>query len=215
MKSHLRHLCILGLILPLGRSLYGQATIEGTVKLPKPRSADVVSQRYDLAGDPGVIIPDPPSAVVYLEGDFPAPKTPPQAEMAQKNLEFVTPLLAVQVGTVVSFPNLDDTYHNIFSYSKSKRFDLGRYKKEETPVPTVTFDKEGAIVLHCDIHEHMRAIVLVVATPYFKKTDLSGAYKLGNLPAGHFKLKAWIDSKNIQEREVDLKSGVTLHIDFP
>jgi plastocyanin len=215
MKFRPVHLIFWGLILPFGRMLHAQASIEGTVKLPKPRTADVVNKRYDMNSDAGVVIPDPPAAVVYLEGEFPPPKTPPQAEMAQKNLEFVTHLLAVQVKTVVSFPNLDDTYHNIFSYSKPKRFDLGRYKKDELPVPTETFDQPGVVVLHCDIHEHMRAIILVLETPYFKTTDPSGAYRLTNLPAGQYKLKAWIDSKNIQEREVDLKAGSALHIDFP
>ena len=215
MKLRQSHLFLLGLILLLGRMLHAQATIEGTVKLPKPRTADVVSKRYDLNSDAGVVIPDPPAAVVYLEGEFTPPGTPPHAEMAQKNLEFVTHLLPVQVGTVVAFPNLDDTYHNIFSYSKPKRFDLGRYKKDELPIPTETFDKPGVVVLHCDIHEHMRAIILVLETPYFQRTDANGAYRLANLPAGNYKLKAWLDSKNTLEHEVDLKPGAALHVDFP
>lgn len=209
------HVALLGVFLGLTQVVHAQATVEGRVKLPKARGADVMDKRYDISGEPAVIEPDPPSAVVYLEGDFPAPKTPPQAEMPQKNFEFAYPLLAVRVGTVVSFPNLDDTYHNIFSYSKPKKFDLGRYKGDEKPVPSVTFDKPGAVVLHCDIHEHMRAIILVLETPYFQHTDLEGNYKLTNLPAGHYKLKAWIDSKTLIEHEVDLKAGAHLHIDFP
>ena len=215
MKFHCIHLVFAGLFLSCGGVVLGQATIVGHVKLPKARTVDVISKRYEMSGEPAVIEPDPPSAVVYLEGEFPPSKTPPQAEMAQKNLEFVIPLLPVQVGTAVSFPNLDDTYHNIFSYSKPKRFDLGRYRKDETPVPTEVFDKPGVVVLHCDIHENMRAIILVLETPYFKRTELDGSYRLTNLPAGHYKLKAWIDSKNTLEHEIDLKPGAMLNVDFP
>jgi plastocyanin len=217
MKPYPIHLVFLGFILTCGGTLSGQATatVEGNVKLPKARTADVINKRYEMTGESAVVMPDPPSAVVYLEGEFMPPKALPEAQMAQKNLEFVTSLLPVEVGTKVSFPNLDDVYHNIFSYSKPKRFDLGRYRSDEKPVPTEVFDTPGVVVLHCDIHENMRAIILVLETPYFKRTDLDGTYKLGGLPAGHYKLKAWLDSKTTLEHEVDLKSGATLHIDFP
>ena len=63
----------------------------------------------------------------------------------------------MQTGTRVEFPNLDDTYHSVYSYSPAKRFDLGRYRRDERPIPWVLFDKPGLITLRCDIHEHMRA----------------------------------------------------------
>src|SRR5437588_10488174 len=99
---------------------------------------------------------NPPAAVVYLEGDFHSQqnnsKTP--AQMAQKNIAFAPDLLPVLVGTAVEFPNMDDTYHNVFSYSKTKRFDLGRFRKDEKPT-TVVYDKPVAVTMHCEIHERM------------------------------------------------------------
>ena len=83
--------------------------------------------------------------------------------MTQKDLAFRAGLLAIEVGTKVEFPNEDDTYHNIFSYSPAKRFDLGRYPPEENPIPSVVFDKPGLVTLRCDIHEHMRGLILVLA----------------------------------------------------
>jgi len=121
----------------------------------------------------------------------------------------------VQVGTRVEFPNLDDTYHSIFSYSPAKRFDLGRYRPEERPIPSQVFDTPGLVTLRCDIHDHMRGLILVLDTPYFVVTGADGRFRLSRLPAGHYTLKAWIDSKTIRERPVELKSGETLHIDFP
>jgi len=112
------------------------------------------------------------------------------------------------------FPNFDDEYHNVFSYSKSKRFDLGRYRKDEKPAVQV-FDQPGVVRLRCEIHEHMRGTILVLDTPCFTKTDTNGVYRLENAPAGNFVLKAWVDEKTIYERSVEVKPGETLKVDFP
>ena len=193
----------------------GQTTLEGKVELPKTHFAPVVNERYEIVSKAGVLATDPPRAVVYVEGDFPKPTALPAKSVAQKDFAFRPPLLAIEVGTKVEFPNLDDTYHNIFSYSPAKRFDLGRYPPNETPPPSVLFDKAGLVTLRCDIHEHMRGLILVLDTPYFAITDSDGRYRLTNLPAGHFTIKAWVNSKNTWARPVDLKNGAVLHVDLP
>jgi plastocyanin len=189
--------------------------VEGHVTLPKARALPVVTKRYEIVIKNGVVATDPPRAVIYLEGSFPKSANPPTQQMAQKDLAFVTPLLPVEVGTKVEFPNQDESYHNIFSYSPAKRFDLGRYRSDERPIPSQIFDVPGLVTLHCDIHEHMRGLILVLATPHFVTSDTDGRFHLGGLPAGHYTLKAWVDSKTTREQPVDLKNGATLHIDFP
>ena len=134
--------------------------------------------------------------------------------MAQKNMAFAPDLVPVLVGSVVDFPNMDDTYHNVFSYSKIKRFDLGRYRKGEKPV-TIVFDKPGVVTIHCDIHDSMRGTVLVLDTPFFQKTDTAGRYRLENLPVGNYVLKAWVAGDDVRERPVELKAGASLRVDFP
>ena len=195
--------------------VYAQAVIEGHVQLPKEPSVEVVSKRYQMSGEQPVIVPDPPAAVVYLDGKFATRKGALRAQLVQKNLDFIPRLLPIQVGTTVEFPNEDDTYHSIFSFSKPKRFDLGRYRKDETPVPSELFDQPGAVVLHCDIHEHMRAIILVLESPFFQRTDAQGNYRITGLPSGHYTFKAWLNDKTTLEKQVDLKEGATLHVDFP
>jgi plastocyanin len=192
-----------------------EAVVEGHVDLPKPRAATVASKHYEIVTNGGVIATDPPQAVIYLEGSFPKAPNPPIAEMAQKDLAFVTPLLPVQIGTKVEFPNLDSTYHNIFSYSAAKRFDLGRYRSDERPIPSQVFDVPGLVTLHCDIHQHMRALILVLNTSHFTKSDTDGRYRLNGLPAGQYVLKAWVNSSTTLEHPVVLKNGETVHIDFP
>jgi len=194
---------------------FAQASVEGRVDLPKTKSAPVMAKRYEIVTSGGVLATNPPVAVVYLEGSFNNPANLPVKQVAQKDLAFVPGLLAVQVGTKVEFPNLEkDTYHNIFSYSPAKRFDLGRYRPDEKPVPSQVFDVAGLITLRCDIHEHMRGLLLVLATPHFATTDENGRFRLNGLPAGHYTLKAWVDSRTTRERVVDLKPGSTLHVDF-
>ena len=192
-----------------------QGTIEGRVALPNTRSAPVMAKRYEIVTKGGALATNPPIAVVYLDGDFGKGGGRPMREVAQKDMAFLPSLTPVQTGTKVEFPNQDDTYHNIFSYSPAKRFDLGRYSPNERPVPSVLFDKAGLITLRCDIHEHMRGLILVLDTPYFVTTKPDGHYRLTNLPAGKYTLKAWIDSRTTREQPVELKSGSTLHIDFP
>jgi len=193
----------------------GAAAVEGVIALPKTHAAPVMNQRYEIVTEGGILSTNPPLAVVDLAGTFPAPAALPVQQVAQKNFAFLPALLPVQAGTTVAFPNLDNTYHNIFSYSPAKRFDLGRYRSDERPIPTVRFDVPGLVVLRCDIHEHMRGLILVLDTPHFVVTDPDGRYRLGGLPAGRYTLKVWLDSRTTLERPVELRDGDTLHADFP
>ena len=201
------------LLLPI--SVLAEAVVEGRVELPKSHSAPVMAKRYEIVTTGGVLKTQPPLAVVYLEGSFPKPPSLPTKQIAQKDLAFLPLLLPVEIGTRVEFTNCDETYHSIFSYSPAKRFDLGRYRPDERPIPSEVFDKPGLVTLRCDIHEHMRGLILVLDTPYYIMTDAEGRFRLRRLPSGHYTLKAWVDSKTTREQPVDLKNGATLHVDFP
>jgi len=195
--------------------LHAGAVIEGELALP-PTAPPPANQRYQLkAGEVGR--PEPRTAVVYLEGDLALATTTdgvkPAAVVPQKSYQFLSGLTPVQKGTTVEFPNQDNDFHNVFSYSKPKRFDLGRYRRDEK-APTVTFDQPGVVKLYCEIHEHMRATILVLDTPHFVKTTPEGRFRLENLPAGKFTLKAWLDEKTVLERPVELKEGERLKVDF-
>ncbi len=159
--------------------------------------------------------------VVYLEGVVgtnkpAAPGKPLQVvttkKISQKKATFNPHVLPVLVGTTVEWPNFDDIYHNAFSYSDAKPFDLGLYKDPE--VKSVTFDKPGRVDVFCSIHASMNCIILVLENPYFAATDEKGAYTIANVPTGTYKLKAWHERLPAQVREVTVAEDGTIKEDF-
>jgi plastocyanin len=203
------------ILLLLVRTACAQATIEGSIELPKTKSAPVMNKRYEIVARGGVLSTNPPVAIIYLEGSFPAAGTQPVAQLIQKDLTFVPSILPIRTGTKVEFPNQDEAYHNIFSYSAPKRFDLGRYRADERPIPFQVFDTPGLVTLRCDVHEHMRALILVLDTPHFVLTDASGNFRLTGLPPGRYTLKAWLNSKTTLEQPVELAANTTVQVKFP
>ena len=201
---------------PCAMGARGQAVVEGKVTLPAKPAEAVSTPRYRAKNAGAIALPEAPKAVVYLEGVFPANSSTnaaPPVLVEQKGFQFAPGLIPVLKGTRVEFPNQDGDYHNVFSYSKTKRFDLGRYRQDEKPA-AIVFDQPGVVKLYCEIHEHMRGTILVLDTPFFTKSDGEGIFRLEHLPAGNYVLKAWLDEKTIWVKPVELHAGVTLHVDF-
>ncbi len=126
--------------------------------------------------------------VVMVKGAKPVANPGTGSEIAQKNRQFQPGVTVVQTGTSVHFPNLDTTRHHVYSFSPIRRFELKLYSG--TPSAPVVFDKPGVAVLGCNIHDKMRAWVVVVDTPYFAKTDAKGQAML-DVPAGEHLLRVW------------------------
>jgi len=109
--------------------------------------------------------------------------------LAQKDQSFVPRVLAIPVGASVDFPNLDPIFHNVFSVSPVKRFDLGKYPRGQSR--RVTFGKAGLVQVYCDIHANMAAFILVLPNPAFARPDVQGTFALPDLPPGTYTLKVW------------------------
>lgn len=196
--------------------LLAEIVIEGVVSLPAPRGSQAAAARYQQKSG-SVTAPEPPTAIVYLEGSFAkAASATNHLQVVQEQFQFSPALLPVLKGTSVAFPNKDEDYHHVFSYSRPKEFDLGRYRKDEKP-PVVVFDKPGTVKVGCEIHDHMRAIILVLDTPYFAKTDPDGNFSLV-IPdplSGTFTLKAWVTDRDVREQKIELKDGAKLKVTLP
>ena len=155
-------------------------------------------------------------SVVYLD---PAPRAAfdareePRARMDQRNETFEPHVLAIVAGTVVDFPNNDETYHNVFSLSREKTFDLGRYAAGRSK--SVRFDRPGIIRVFCDIHAHMSAFILVFSHRYFAVTDDDGRYRLENVPPGRYNVVAWNEGTSLATRQVVVPdSGGDVELNF-
>ncbi len=189
--------------------------IDGNVSVPAARPPAISARYQQIAGQ--IAAPEPATAIVFLEQSDAGSnkKRSDPLSLQQKGYQFAPGLLAIQAGDIVEFPNQDDDYHHVFSYSKTKSFDLGRYRMGETP-PKVTFDAPGTVIVGCEIHDHMRGTILVLNTPYFTKTTPAGDYRL-EIPeplSGTFVLKAWISDRKVFEQNIELSDGASLKVDF-
>jgi len=160
-------------------------------------------------------VPDRRTAVVYLEsaprGAFEVPP-PGRAMLDQRNETFVPHVLAVPVGTTVDFPNSDLVFHNVFSLSKARRFDLGRYPRGASR--SVRFDRPGMVRVFCEIHSHMSAFVLVFAHRFFDTTDDEGLYRIEGVPPGTYTLAVWHEGEVRSTHPVRVPAGGAVVQDF-
>ena len=171
------------------------------------RAADLVVAVSDGAGR------SLPNAVVMLEptgGQGCDRWQAPPAVMSQQGVLFHPFVLPVRTGTTVSFPNLDDIRHHVYSFSPARRFELRLYGKDETK--TETFDKPGVVALGCNIHDNMLSFILVTTHPVYAVTDADGRARFAGLPAGPWSAFTWHPDQSGERGErpgpvVDLAAG--------
>ena len=144
-----------------------------------------VELRSDTETDP--LAAERTHVVIYLEGQ--GASTPVTAALEQQNRRFVQETLVVPVGSTVSFPNNDPVFHNVFSLSSPKSFDLGNYPKGHTR--TVTFSKPGIVFVNCHLHPTMSAVIVVTPNQWSTKADGAGHFKLPDVPPGKYTVVAW------------------------
>ena len=153
--------------------------------------------------------------VIYLEGASPAsssPATPATFTIEQLNRRFTPDLVVLPVGSTVSFPNMDPIFHNIFSLSKAKSFDLGSYDKGKTR--EVVFPKPGVVDIYCHLHPNMAATIVVTPNRWYTRSDKSGQYRIEDVPPGKYTVVAWHKSAGFFKKSIVVEAGQNPVADF-
>jgi plastocyanin len=191
------------------------AAVRGRVGIGMP-----VPSRRPSAAYPARTVPAPPLApasevrhVVIFFKDAPVRAIAPvRVEILQRQETFLPRVVAVPVGSVVAFPNDDPIYHNVFSLSRAKAFNLGRYPRGQSKEER--FDKPGIVRVFCDIHSHMSATVAVFNHRWFAIPDDDGRFELPEMPPGDHQISAWHERLGETTQRVHVDAGRTAILDF-
>lgn len=136
----------------------------------------------------------------------------PAEQVEQLDRRFVPDLVVVPVGSTVSFPNMDPIFHNIYSLSRAKTFDLGSYDKGETR--RVNFPKPGIVDVYCHLHPNMAATVVVTPNRWYARPDRAGHYRIPDVPPGKYTVVAWHKSAGFYRKSIVVEQGHDQSIDF-
>lgn len=155
--------------------------------------------------------------LVYIEG-LEAPIPPALQErhvtVTSKDKTFIPHVEVVPVGASITFPNVDDIMHNVFSLSGGNRFDLGLYKSGAKK--DFQFKEPGLVRIYCNIHPQMSAFVQVMPSPYYAWAAPDGSFTLEGVPPGNHTLAVWNErgetSRPIMVTEQGA-SGVVVELD--
>lgn len=168
--------------------------ITGSVKVLQKKLFGKLKQKKDMSG-----------VFVYVTG-FKSEAPEIVQDIVQEEKMFYPHVLPIVVGQKVRFPNHDHIYHNVFSISPTKVFDLGQYKEDE-PCKCVTFDKPGLVPVFCNIHPEMLTYIIVLENNAYATTDKDGAFEISNVPSGKFIVNAWLPQAKHVSQEILIKPG--------
>lgn len=142
-----------------------------------------------------------------------------EAEMDQVDREFSPYVIAIQEGQKVAFPNKDSVRHHVYSFSPAKQFEMRLYAGR--PEAPIEFEKSGAVVLGCNIHDNMVGYIYVTRRPYKAVTNVAGEARL-NASTDIKDVTLWhpnlsLDSQlelNLSLSELDtvIEEGVTYYL---
>ncbi len=204
---------------PAAGRIEGAVLISRTLTTRRPRfriynepgMGAVPPERRDTSELQNVIIYlDSAAAGTSVAGDRTAGAQPPAVRQSDES--FVPHVLAIVQGTSVEFPNDDDVFHNVFSLSHAKQFDLGRYPRGSSR--SVTFNRTGIVQVFCHIHSDMSAAVLVLQNPFFARPDAAGRFTIDDVPPGDYTVVGWHERAKPVIHHIHVAPGQTSTVSF-
>ena len=187
-----------------------------TAQVPMYERGTAVELGADPEGDPLAF--ERSRVAVYLEGRFPAEafaapaEEKPMLKMEQTNRRFSPETLVIRAGSSVSFPNNDPIFHNVFSLSGPKTFDLWNYPKGDTRV--VAFPEPGIVYVNCHLHPNMTAIIVVAPNKWNTRVDRNGHFELQDIPAGKYTIVAWHKAAGFFRQTIEVGANRDERVEF-
>jgi hypothetical protein len=157
--------------------------------------------------------------IVSLQG-VPGKSTGASAAPAlldQKGCEYIPQILAVQTEQKIQVKNSDPVLHNIHDLPNP---DSGNKEQNMAQMPngpelSFTFAKpEEFLKFKCDVHPWMFAWVSVFDHPYFAVSGKDGTFKISNVPAGKYTIKAAHRKAGVVTQEVEVKDGAPANVEL-
>jgi plastocyanin len=186
-----------------------------TAQVPMYQRGPAVELSADREEDPLAF--ERSRVVVYLEGRIPSQaadtaENPVAAKMEQVNRRFMPETVVIQAGSKVSFPNNDPIFHNVFSLSGPKTFDLGNYPKGDTRM--VMFPEPGIVYVNCHLHPNMTATIVVTPNKWNTQADREGRFALQDVPPGKYTIVAWHKAAGFFRQTVVVGAGRDESVEF-
>jgi plastocyanin len=131
--------------------------------------------------------------------------------VAQRDKTFVPRIVVVPVGSIVSFPNYDRVFHNVFSLSEPRVFDLGLYRNGRSK--SEQFPDPGLVQVYCNIHPQMEASLMVVDARLYGAANDAGRIRIDGVPAGTWTVKTWNRRAGFADHRVTVPAGGVGRVD--
>jgi hypothetical protein len=215
---------LLGVALLAGADIRGTITIDRKLTHRNVTASAGIYQRgisvpLETEADDDPVAFERSHVAVYIEGNpsgsggASQPLIPPaQPAIEQRDRRFFPDLIVIPAGSTVSFPNFDPIFHNVFSLSKAKSFDLGNYPKGQTR--TVSFAAPGVIAVYCHLHSNMSATIMVTPNRWATRADVTGAFTLKDVPAGTYTVVAWHKAAGTFRRTITIGESGDAQLNF-
>lgn len=146
--------------------------------------------------------------VVWLEPTVAKPasvRSVLTARIEQRDKTFLPHVLAIEAGTRVNFPNFDPIFHSAFSNYNGEIFDIGLYPPGKSK--SWRFHRAGVVRVFCNIHPTMSAVIVVLDTPFYAKTQKDGTFRIENVPEGDYRLRLFHE-RTTEERLKSLARAI-------